>query len=81
MTNCCEDFIGFLNYGNRLSIGGGSVNLRELFVQTCGPRSVAAVSFLRKRLEQGTTNKVYAGLVLEISINVEAPCENLPVAN
>ncbi|KAK0431448.1 hypothetical protein EV421DRAFT_169063 [Armillaria borealis] len=68
MRNRCEDFIRFLNYGNGASVEGASVNLsglKKLVVQMRGPESVAVVSFLRERLEQGTINKVYAGPVLE----------------
>ncbi|KAK0207501.1 hypothetical protein IW262DRAFT_1530196 [Armillaria fumosa] len=68
ITKCCEDFYRFLNYGNGLSLEGGSVNLsglKDLFVQTRGPGSGAVVSFLRERLEQGTINKVYTGPVME----------------
>ncbi len=86
MTNCCEDFIKFLNYGNGLSVERRSVNLyglKELVVQMRGPESsVAVVSFLRKRLEQGTIDKVYAGPVLErlllaLKDNVQEEIESL----
>ncbi|KAK0505600.1 hypothetical protein EDD18DRAFT_1344416 [Armillaria luteobubalina] len=68
LMKCCKYFYRFLNYGNGLSLEGGSVNLPTLkdnFFQTLGPGSTAVVSFLRKRLERGMINGVYTGPVLD----------------
>ncbi len=85
MTNCCEDFFRFLNYGNGVSVERRCVNLsglKELVVQMRGPESVAVVSFLRERLEQGTIDEVYAGPVLKrmllaLKDNVQEEIESL----